>query len=131
MILTISLWSHAVAAILYGALALWQGRHARPTLRQNALVLAFGLTACWALRIAFDWSAAALAGEGARDLGWLVFMFLLLRQAEKDAQRRLAVSALYGVVALLAAADLIIPLLPMIGNSGMMRSAAASSATTP
>ena len=115
-LLTVSLWSHALAAILYGALALWQGRHARPTLRQNALVLAFGLTACWALMAALG-GGASQGGEGARNLGWLAFMFLLLRQAEDDAGRKLAVSTLYGVVAAVMALDLLIQFTPFAASA--------------
>ncbi|MDB5681750.1 MAG: prsK, partial [Sphingomonas bacterium] len=53
MIVLISLWSHALAAALYGALALWQLRHWSGDPRNRVLVIAFAVTSAWGSVAAF------------------------------------------------------------------------------
>ena len=48
MIGLLGLWSHALAALLFGALALWQLRHWNGDSRNRRLVAAFAVTALWA-----------------------------------------------------------------------------------
>lgn len=103
MAATLILWSHALTALLFGALALNEGARARPGLPRRAYVVALALTALWALTMAgigADDVMSALAGK-ARSLGWLAFMLALVR---RDGQRRGAAVAiwwLYAIVALL------------------------------
>lgn len=111
MLTIIGIWGHAAAATLFAALAAWQVRLVPPTSQRRMLAAALGLTALWAFAsaiIAPDAMVARLA-ESLRDLGWLGFMFLILRRGEGD-QRKGAVSALYGVVALVIGAEMLLDL---------------------
>src|SRR3546814_19346817 len=57
MLPVIGLWSHALAALLFGALAAWQLRHWNGDHRNRPLVAAFAVTSLWAI-------FAALLGPG-------------------------------------------------------------------
>jgi putative PEP-CTERM system histidine kinase len=95
------LWSHALAAVLFGLLALGQVRGGTPGLPRGPFVAALAATLLWALAVAgigADDVAARIA-EGGRDLAWLGFMAALARVAAVG-RRRGALLALYGVVAL-------------------------------
>ena len=52
MILFIGLWSHALAATLFGALAVWQLRHWNGDRRNRPLVAAFAVMSVWAIFVA-------------------------------------------------------------------------------
>lgn len=112
MTATIGIWSHALAATLFVALALWQMRAPR-TPAQRALTLALAGTAFWALVIAFATArtGAAAAAESLRNLGWLAWMALLLRQGARDA-RPAGLMLLYAVVAAVILAAPAVALLP-------------------
>ena len=55
-------WSHALAALLYGALALWQLRQWNQDSSNRPLVGAFAATALWCLAVATLGPQSALAG---------------------------------------------------------------------
>lgn len=103
MLATLILWSHALAALLFGALALNELARHRPGLPRRAYVAALALTALWALAVAGIGAndfASEITGAG-QLLGWLGFMLALVR---RDRQRRgaaLAVLWLYAIVAVL------------------------------
>ncbi|MGK6319097.1 XrtA/PEP-CTERM system histidine kinase PrsK [Sphingomonas sp. DT-204] len=105
---TLTLWSHALAALLFAAVALWAARSARVVLPRWPLVVALAALATWAL------AAAGLGGnapgtqlaEGARALALLGFMFALGRQGAPRAAA--GVIAVYGVVALIAVAAMLL-----------------------
>jgi len=103
----IGIWSHALAATVFAALALWQLRAPGRTLVQGALAAAFAGTGAWALMaaIADPSAAAALAAESVRNLAWLGWGFALLRDGARDS-RRTAITLLYGVVALVMLAGM-------------------------
>lgn len=92
-------WSHALAAILFGALAIWQVQR-KASDPQGLMLLAASLaTALWALLIAmssFD-SVAAQLGEQLRNVAWLGFMYCMWRKGAA-AHRPRTVAALYGVI---------------------------------
>ncbi len=105
------LWSHALAALLFGGLAVSQlalsGR--------RAFAAALGATALWALAVAGigpgDISTALV--EAARDLAWLVALLLLVRRA---GVLSVGIGAVYAAVAAIAsgaAALAVIAVLPM------------------
>lgn len=100
------LWGHALAALLFGLLALSQIRHAADALPRLTFVLALGATALWALAVAgigsTDLAAALL--ESLRNLGWLGFMFALV-QRDRHAPESAAILIIYGVVATIALAS--------------------------
>lgn len=115
MIAVIGGWGHAVAAALFAALAIWQLRRGVAAGPQRALLIALALTATWAFCVAVwePMSIAAELSENLRNLAWLGFMFLLLRQGRRDHQR-FTVSALYLVVGLIGLAMVAIDLLPLL-----------------
>ena len=97
------LWSYALAALLFGALALDQARRPRGGGWTGRLfVAALALTALWALAIAGigGHDVSARIAESIRNIGWLVFMFLLVR---RDRAGNPALASVYIVVVVLAA----------------------------
>ncbi|HEX4694987.1 XrtA/PEP-CTERM system histidine kinase PrsK [Sphingomonas sp.] len=103
MTATIILWSHALAALLFAGLALSQLRDGGASVPRTAFLVALGLTALWALATAGIGSGEAVTwvAESLRNLGWLGFMFALVRR-DPAARRDRAVKTIYGVVALVA-----------------------------
>src|SRR3546814_16551190 len=69
MLPVIGLWSHALAALLFGALAAWQLRHWNGDHRNRPLVAAFAVTSLWAIFAALLGPGHLLAGlaESARN----------------------------------------------------------------
>lgn len=94
------LWGHALAALLFGLLALSQIRHAADALPRMAFVLALGAMALWALAVAGigagDLTAHLL--ETLRNLAWFAFMFALVRR-DRHGPESGAILIVYGVVA--------------------------------
>ena len=81
----ISTFGHGIAAILFGALAIWQfQRKVERNEKQIWLVIAILLTSFWALSIAVEGGMSPIAhfAETLRNFGWLAFMFTLLRTGE-------------------------------------------------
>lgn len=107
----IGIWSHLIAAVLFAALALWQTRGPKGGMRRRMLAIAFALTAAWALSVALAGPGTFLgrATETTRNLGWLGFMFSLLRQGTV-AHARSSIVALYMVLAGVAVAQITIDL---------------------
>ncbi len=100
MVGLIGLWSHALAALLFGALAVWQSRHWTIASRSRTLAAAFAVTAAWCAFVALLGPHDFFAGvaESARNFAFLAFMYGILRTAEED-QRQRAVKLVYVVVA--------------------------------
>jgi putative PEP-CTERM system histidine kinase len=92
-------WSHALAAILFGAFALWNSAKALGNFQLRALVTAALLTSLWGLSVAMngEFSLVSLIAEHCRNLGWLAYMYILWRQGGAEGQAR-TVAALYLVV---------------------------------
>lgn len=109
MIALVGTWSHAIAAVLFGLLALWQlTRHERRA-AMAILGIAFLLTAIWAgLAAATDpGSVLARLGETARNLGFLTFMYVLLKRGLGD-ERRPFVGLIYVALFLLVVLQVMI-----------------------
>ena len=100
MVGLIGLWSHALAALLFGALAVWQSRHWTIASRSRTLTTAFAVTAAWCAFTALLGPHDFLAGlaESARNFAFLAFMYGIVRTAEEDERQR-AVKLVYVVVA--------------------------------
>lgn len=81
MLALVGLWSHALAAVLYVGLAIWQLRRKAES-AQHVLAVAFALTALWAGATAAFGPDAEVARlmESLRNLAWLAFMLVLLRR---------------------------------------------------
>jgi hypothetical protein len=92
-------WSHALAAILFGALAVWQVQRQVRDSQGLILLCASLFTALWALLVAMTshFSVATQLSEQLRNAGWLGFMYVLWRNGEK-AHRARTVAALYAVL---------------------------------
>ncbi|WP_313536508.1 XrtA/PEP-CTERM system histidine kinase PrsK [Sphingomonas sp.] len=103
----LSLWLHALAALLFALLPFAALRTGGDPLPRRALAAALGLTALAALAtagIGAEEIATRLA-ETLRTLAWLAFLLLLHRRAGEP-RPPLALGTVYGVVALVAVAAL-------------------------
>lgn len=100
---TAILWTHALAALLFGVLALAQLRDRAATLPRAGFLIALSMSALWALAEAGIGPADAVTRgtESLRDIAWIAFLFAVLRR-DPTAQRDRAVTTVYGVVVLVA-----------------------------
>jgi putative PEP-CTERM system histidine kinase len=99
MAATVTLWSHALAALLFAALALGQLRRAGDGVPRLAFAAALACTALWALAVAGigPRDVSARLAESLADLAWLAFMFALARRG-RDERQAIAATLIYGVV---------------------------------
>lgn len=111
MLIGIVVWGHAIAALLFGALAFWTVRRgaADDALPRGWLALALALTALWTLSVAGIGDAQAISHlfAGLRTLGWLVLLIAIQHRARSDDAgfgRTLA----YGTVAAVDIAQLVL-----------------------
>jgi putative PEP-CTERM system histidine kinase len=93
-------WSHALAALLFGALAVAQWRKRERELHDRWLGAAFAATTLWALSVALlgAQSMASALAESARNFAFLGFMYAIVRTAGAGERHR-AVRIVYAVVA--------------------------------
>ncbi len=128
MIDSLAQWSSALAAALFGALALWQARRDIGSPGNKALFSAFVITAATALIAAMlppERSATALMSGDVtlgqvRHLGWLGFLYLLWRTGGRS-ERSVTVGFLYLVVATLFLLLAVAPMLwvPLQSSEGL------------
>lgn len=128
MTATLILWSHALAALLFGGLTFWTVRATAIGLPRRPLALALGLTALWALAVSGIGAGDIVTRmfEALRNLAWLGFMLTLHR---RDANQRppLALGTVYGVVGLVSVAALVLDVAASAGTpdvAGQIDSAA-------
>ncbi|HEX8224966.1 MAG TPA: XrtA/PEP-CTERM system histidine kinase PrsK [Allosphingosinicella sp.] len=100
MIVLLGFWTHALAALLYGALALWQLRRWKEDGGNRRLVAAFAVTSAWAIFVAFQGPHSLGAGiaEAARNFAFLGFMYALVSRAA-DERGQNGVRPVYAAVA--------------------------------
>jgi putative PEP-CTERM system histidine kinase len=100
MIAAATCWGHALAALLFAVLAIWQVQRPRGGMQRRTLALAFAGTALWAVVVAVEGPEAAFArfAESGRNLTWLAFMLALLVRGQGD-ERRPTIIALHAVLA--------------------------------
>lgn len=100
MIVLLGFWAHALAALLYGALALWQLRRWNEDRGNRRLVAAFAITSAWAIFIALQGPHSLGAGlaEAARNFAFLGFMYAIVSRAADERGER-GVKLVYTVVA--------------------------------
>jgi putative PEP-CTERM system histidine kinase len=86
MIVLLGFWAHALAALLYGALALWQLRRWNEDRGNRRLVAAFAVTSAWAIFVAFQGPHSLGAGvtEAARNFAFLGFMYAIVGRAADE-----------------------------------------------
>jgi putative PEP-CTERM system histidine kinase len=112
----IAFWSHALAAVLFLALAIWRLGEASRQPGQRLLVGAVAMTACWA------WLSAVMPGEpivgyaeSARNLVWISLLYSLSGAGE---DRQHGVRLVYGAVAAAIGMQLIADGLGLAAPSG-------------
>ena len=130
MIALIGLWSHALAALLFGALATWQLRHWNGDPRNRPLVAAFAVTSVWAIFVALLGPRDLLSGlaESARNFAFLTFMYGIVRSAEEDDRQR-AVKVVYTTVAGVIGLQIVVAgVLPRFDSNALAYAALSSSA---
>jgi putative PEP-CTERM system histidine kinase len=112
VIALISFWGHSLAALAFGLVAVLEGQRPRRGVQGWALIGACAVTAAWAMVAAALGPDTALAGhvESARNLVWLGFMLLLLRQGAGTA--RTSMAAIYGALVFVLAAQTALAFLP-------------------
>ena len=101
MVVLIGLWSHLLAAALYGALAVWQLRHWNGDHRNRPLVTAFAVLSVWCIFLSMEGPHYVLAqfAESGRNLAFLSFMYGIMQGAADAGHRGKAVKAVYAAVA--------------------------------
>jgi putative PEP-CTERM system histidine kinase len=114
----ISFWSHALAAVLFLALAIWRLKDVARQPAQRLLAGAFALTACWA------WLSAVMPGdplngfaESARNLVWIGLLYSLSAAGD---ERQHGVRLVYGAVAAVVGMQLIAQLLGLFQPSDVV-----------
>jgi putative PEP-CTERM system histidine kinase len=97
------LWSHALAAFLFGVLTPWAWRRGGRAIPGRPLAVALGATALWALAVAGIGGAetGTRIAELLRNFSWLGFMILLVRR-DGNVRQPMALAAVYGVIALIS-----------------------------
>jgi putative PEP-CTERM system histidine kinase len=108
----VSQWSYALAAALFGAIAIWQAQRSFSDGRSRALVMALAFTGVSALEAAMVGQVSAswhVIGH-CRNLAWLGLIYLIWRQGSRN-DRPVTVGILYAVVAATIGAQLGIDLL--------------------
>ncbi len=113
MIDFIAQWSHALAASLFGAIAIWLARRSDER-ETRVLALACFAVAVWALSVAMAGLSAwlPLLLEHVRNLCWLGFMYAIWRQGQGVAATT-SVAWLYGVLSAIIALAAATGLLPL------------------
>ncbi|WP_417610142.1 XrtA/PEP-CTERM system histidine kinase PrsK [Parasphingorhabdus sp.] len=116
----ISIFGHAIAAALFGALAIWQfQRKVERTDKHIWLIVAITLTSFWALAIAVEGYLSPISrfAETLRNFGWLAFMFTLLRAGEGRDEPK-TVNIIYAALAFVLIGQMLVDsLIPAFGGS--------------
>ncbi len=95
-------WGHALAGFLYAALAVWVfHQYGGRNRQQLALIAALFLTALWGITMILAGPATLPTdlSETMRNLGWLNFLYALLKSGEQHKHPR-TISMIYGALAL-------------------------------
>jgi putative PEP-CTERM system histidine kinase len=128
MIVLLGFWTHALAALLYGALALWQLRRWNEDRGNRRLVAAFAVTSGWAIFVALQgpYSLGAGIAEAARNFAFLGFMYAIVSRAAVERGQQ-GVKLVYTVVAGVIGLQLTIAgVLPQFSGNPVLREALAS-----
>jgi len=116
----ISTFGHGIAAVFFGALAIWQfQRKVERNEKQIWLVIAILLTSFWALSVAVEGGMSPIAhfAETLRNFGWLAFMFTLLRAGEGRDEPK-TVNSIYVALTFVLLGQMIVDsLLPVFAGS--------------
>jgi putative PEP-CTERM system histidine kinase len=96
----LALWSHLLAAALYGALAVYQLRRWNGDGRNRPLITAFAAMSVWTIFLALrgPYTFLSQLAESGRNLAFLAFMYGLLAGADEPRGQR-AIKGLFAAVA--------------------------------
>lgn len=119
-----ALWGHSLAALLFGALALWTLRLTAKRMPRIPFAIALIATALWALSVAGigPQEPGTLIARGLRDLAWLSVLLLLHRTLNPQGGFA-TVGSVYGVVALVVVATMALHLAAGVSGGGAVTDA--------
>ena len=105
----VALWSHLLAAALYGALAIFQLRRWNADLLSRPLVTAFAVMSVWTIFLALrdPYELLPLLAESARNLAFLAFMYGLTSGAGQGGGQG-ALKAVYAAVAAVIGVQIVV-----------------------
>lgn len=128
----LSSWSHALAALLFAALAAWQAMRGQAFAQRWLPTASLALTALWALATTIAGTRNLLTelAELARNLGWLATILSLLAHA-RHGQRFRALAALHGAVAIVFASQGLVAVLVAMQTGSARIGDALLSVTAP
>ncbi len=119
-------WGHALAASLFGALAIWLAQRSSGEREGRLLILATFVSAIWALTVAMAGHEALASRlvEHARNAAWLGFMYGLWRQGQSR-QSLFSVALLYGILSSVIGVAVAVDLLPiwLVGSARLIEAA--------
>ncbi|MEP3227295.1 MAG: XrtA/PEP-CTERM system histidine kinase PrsK [Parasphingorhabdus sp.] len=124
----ISIFGHGIAAALFAALTIWQfQRKTEQNNTQLSLVVALSLTSFWALSIAVEGAFSPISNfsETLRNLGWLIFMFVLLRTGEGRHQPSTVNIIYFALLLVLVGQAVVDSLIPIFAGSPRLGGMAA------
>jgi putative PEP-CTERM system histidine kinase len=130
MIVLLGFWTHALAALLYGALALWQLRRWNEDGGSRRLVAAFAVTSAWAIFVAFQGPHSLGAGvaEAARNFAFLGFMYAIVGKAA-DERGQEGVKLVYTVLAAVIGLQVTLAgVIPQFADKAVLHGALVSTA---
>ncbi|RZV49341.1 MAG: PEP-CTERM system histidine kinase PrsK, partial [Sphingomonadaceae bacterium] len=112
----VTFWSHALAAVLFVALAGWQLARGVREPGQRLLLAAFAVTALWA------WMEAILPAdtlthfaETGRNLIWIAWLYHLAEERE-DESRQKGIRLVYGAVAAVLGIQFLLDIAPLVSD---------------
>ena len=117
----VAFWSHALAAALFSALALWELRRGiRIGSEHRMLLAALALTACWAWLTALNPTSVLTAyAETARNLVWVgVLHRLAVGDGDGAEARQHGVQPVYAAVAAALGLQMVVDALPLFVGAG-------------
>ncbi|SIN87259.1 putative PEP-CTERM system histidine kinase [Parasphingorhabdus marina DSM 22363] len=109
----ISVFGHGIAAALFAALAIWLfQRKSERNVTQVWLINAIAMTSFWALAVSVEGALSPMASfaESLRNIGWLAFMFALLRTGEGRDEPR-TVMYIYAALMLILFSQIVVDLM--------------------
>lgn len=109
MLALVALWSHLLAAALYGALAVFQLRRWNGDALNRPLITAFAVMSVWAIFLALldRHDLVTRLAESGRNLAFLAFMYGIVLSGGKSASQR-AVRSVYAAVAAVIGLQIVI-----------------------
>ena len=109
----IAFWTHALAAVLFASLTLWELRRGLVESDQRMLLAAFALTGVWAWVTAVaPTSMLAAYSETARNLVWIGVLYRLA--GIDSSEEQLGVKPVYAAVAAVIGLQLVVDALPLV-----------------